>query len=120
MALGRILVPVPPKDFGAPYRESLRGNRPIPGFKNLKITDYETGRSLSDLGLLLSLEEAAELRDYLSRLIEEPVVSHAYLTELGVNGVEKEIAISIDRPADIGRAAVRLPLPRSRPLALVN
>lgn len=84
----------------------------------MKILDYETGRSLSDVGLQLTKDEAREMRDYLTRLLEEPSVSHAYLTEVSSNGIEKELAIAIDGPREAVTMARKLPLPRVRPLSV--
>jgi hypothetical protein len=81
------------------------------------ITDYESGRNLSDIGLTLTVEEAQELREYLTRLIDEPSISHAYLTEVSPNGLEKEIAIRIAGPRPQSNPK-KLPLPRTRNLSV--
>lgn len=83
----------------------------------MKITDYETGRTLRDIGLMLTNEEAVEMRDYLTRLIENPTITHAYLTEVSDRGLDKEISITIDGTRS-GLAPRKLPLPRMKPLSV--
>ena len=86
----------------------------------MKITDYESGRSLKDVGLQLNVEQATELRDYLNRLISEPQVSNAYLTVFSDRGIEKELSIRIERDeSELVSTSRRLPLPRTRPLVAV-
>lgn len=83
----------------------------------MTITDYETGRKLRDVGMSLTFEEATELRDYLNRLLADPQLSHAFLSEISCKGLEKELAIRIDGPRPAAAAtARRLPLPRQRPI----
>jgi len=83
----------------------------------MKITDYETGRELRDVGLSLTMEEALELRSYLSRLLNEPGLNHAFLSEVSHGGLDKELSVRIDA-APAARPSFRrpLPLPRRRPV----
>lgn len=84
----------------------------------MRITDYESGRQLKDVGLQLSSEEASELRDYLTRLLADASISHAYLTEMSPNGLDKELAIRIDGPRAVESGPKKLPLPRVRSLSV--
>lgn len=85
----------------------------------MKITDYENGRQLRDIGISLTSEEAKEMIGYLQRLIEDSSISHAYLTEVSARGIEREIAVTIDGPRDaVGPR--KLPLPRTRSLSVAS
>ncbi len=61
----------------------------------MKITDFESGRSLNDVCLILTREEAEELCGYLSRLTAQPEVRHVHLTELQGASVQRELAVAL-------------------------
>ena len=62
----------------------------------MRITDFESGRSLNDVCLTLTHEEAAELSQYLVRLTEgRTSVPHVHLMELTGASVCRELAVSL-------------------------
>lgn len=64
----------------------------------MRITDFEGGRSLNDVSIQLSPEEASELAAYLDRLIHNPGIRTAHLSEVAGTHLAREITIHI-RPA---------------------
>lgn len=62
----------------------------------MEIRDYESGRPLNDISIVLSADEAAELHGYLSRLLSNPELRHVHLSEISGLFVDKEIAFSLD------------------------
>lgn len=63
--------------------------------KTMRITDYENQRSLSDVGITLTKEEAEELCAYLLRLRECPSVRQVFLSEIVGNRLEREVSFAI-------------------------
>lgn len=61
----------------------------------MRITDFETGRSLNDVCLTLSREEAEELSGYLSRLTAREDLGHVHLMELQGASVRRELAVAL-------------------------
>ena len=61
----------------------------------MKITDFETGRSLNDVCLTLTREEAEELCGYLSRLTDRPDLGHVHLMEIQGSRVQRELAVAL-------------------------
>ncbi len=61
----------------------------------MRITDYEGGRTLRDVAITLTAEEAQELADYLRRLVSRPAVRHAHLSALTGAQLDQELTISI-------------------------
>ena len=61
----------------------------------MRITDFETGRSLSDVCLTLTQEEAEELSGYLARLTARDDLGHVHLMELQGATVRRELAVSL-------------------------
>ena len=62
----------------------------------MEIRDYESGRSLSDVALVLTPEEVAELQAYLARLMADPELRHVHLSEVSGLVFGKELSISLD------------------------
>ncbi len=62
----------------------------------MRITDYETNRSLNDIGVFLTLDEADELCAYLQTLQTRPGVPRIHLSEIVGNHLEREITVGID------------------------
>ena len=58
--------------------------------------DYETNRSLNDIGVFLTHDEAAELCEYLQVLQKRPGVQRVHLSEVLGNHLEREITVGID------------------------
>jgi len=65
----------------------------------MRITDFEGGRSLNDVSIQLSPEEASELAAYLDRLIHSPSLKTAHLCEVSGVHLAREITIHIQQPA---------------------
>jgi hypothetical protein len=62
----------------------------------MRITDFESGRSLNDVCLTLTLEEAEELGHYLNRLVSDRHdLRHVHLTEIHGATVERELAVAL-------------------------
>ncbi len=62
----------------------------------MRITDYEKGQTLRDICISLTIEEAQDLALFLNRLLKEPEISRAYLSEIVGAHLEKEITIAVD------------------------
>lgn len=65
----------------------------------MRITDYERGHSLRDICISLTLDEAEELSIYLKKLLRNPQINRAYLSEIKGAHLEKEITIAVDGSA---------------------
>ena len=63
----------------------------------MRITDYESTKNLTDVGLVLTREEAEELCIYLHKMLNRAEVRNAYLTELRGCGIERELSVSIEQ-----------------------
>lgn len=61
----------------------------------MRIMDYETRRTLNDVGVTLTMEEADELCTYLQRLRSNPGVQHVHLSEIVGNRLEREITVTL-------------------------
>jgi len=61
----------------------------------MRITDYERGRTLSDVAITLTADEASELAAYLNRLIKHRELGHAHLSEVRGVHLERELTIAI-------------------------
>jgi hypothetical protein len=61
----------------------------------MRITDYEKSRSLRDVLISLTNEEAEELSLYLSALIRRPQVKGVHLSEVSNGRLERDIRIEI-------------------------
>ena len=62
----------------------------------MRIMDYETNRSLSDIGVFLTLDEAQELCAYLQLMQRRPDVQRIHLSEVLGSHLEREITVGID------------------------
>ncbi|HMS56174.1 MAG TPA: hypothetical protein PKA27_12305 [Fimbriimonadaceae bacterium] len=65
----------------------------------MRITDYASSRTLNDVSLSLTPNEAAELAAYLERLVNNPTIGKAYLSEVVGNRLERELTVTIQTPA---------------------
>lgn len=63
----------------------------------MRITDYESTKNLTDVGLVLTRDEAEELCSYLHKMLSRAEVRSAYLTELRGCGIERELSVSIEQ-----------------------
>lgn len=64
----------------------------------MRIMDYETNRSLNDIGVFLTADEAADLAAYLTRLASRPNVQRIHLTEFVGHRLEREITVALAEP----------------------
>ncbi|AIE85511.1 hypothetical protein [Fimbriimonas ginsengisoli] len=64
----------------------------------MRIMDYETNRSLNDIGVFLTADEAAELGAYLMRLSSRPSVQRVHLSEFVGHRLEREITVALAEP----------------------
>jgi len=67
----------------------------------MRIMDYETNRSLNDIGVILTVDEADELCAYLQTMRQRPSVSHIHLSEIVGNRLEREITVSLDKRVSV-------------------
>ncbi len=63
----------------------------------MRITDYESRKNLTDVGLSLTRDEAEELYIYLHKMLDKSEIHRAYLTEYYGWGIERELSVSIER-----------------------
>jgi hypothetical protein len=62
----------------------------------MKIVDYETSKTLNDVGIVLSRDEAEDLIMYLRKLTQEPAVDRIYLSDFEDGRLEREISLGLD------------------------
>jgi hypothetical protein len=65
----------------------------------MRITDYSSSKTLNDVSLSLTPSEAAELAAYLERLVSNPAIGRAHLSEVVGNRLERELTVTIHQPA---------------------
>jgi hypothetical protein len=74
----------------------------------MRITDYEGGKTLRDVAITLTRDEAEELAAYLHRLMGTPSVRHAHLSAVRGAHLDQELTIAIEssdrsnHPAPVG------------------
>ena len=61
----------------------------------MRIMDYETNRSLNDVGVFITADEAEELLAYLQRLNTKPEVQRVHLSQFTSRSLEREITFSL-------------------------
>lgn len=61
----------------------------------MQITDFESGRQLRDVDIVLTREEAEDLLAYIGHLLHRPGVSCAYLSEIEKWSLKREITVSV-------------------------
>ena len=64
--------------------------------RTLRITDFETARSMRDVCIELSRSEAEELAAYLRALVAKPKIGPIFLSVLKNNRIEREITVQLD------------------------
>ena len=62
----------------------------------MRITDYESTKSLTDVGLVLTREEAEELAIYLHKMLDKAELRKAYLTQCTGCAIERELSVTIE------------------------
>lgn len=63
----------------------------------MRITDYESTKNLTDVGIVLTRDEAEELYITLHKMLDLPEVRQAFLTEYQGCGIERELSVTIER-----------------------
>ncbi len=71
----------------------------------MRITDYESTKSLTDVGLVLTKGEAEELYIYLHKMLDRAELRKAFLTELDNMGISRELTVSIEPQACVQLSA---------------
>jgi len=64
----------------------------------MQITDFESGRQLRDVDIVLTREEAEDLLAYLGQLLRKPDVNCAFVSEINKWTLKREITVSVDKP----------------------
>jgi hypothetical protein len=62
----------------------------------MQIHDYETGRTIDDVALILSPEEASELHAYLGRLLARPELRQVTVSEVRGVSVAREFSVVLE------------------------
>lgn len=63
----------------------------------MDIRDYESGRSLNDVDIVLSRDEAEELSAYLGRLLTNPGLKTVQLTRLEGMTIASELSVTLNQ-----------------------
>lgn len=63
----------------------------------MRIMDYESTKNLTDVGLVLTKDEAEELYLYLHKMLDKSQLRKAHLTELRGSGIERELTVTIEQ-----------------------
>ncbi|MCB8932069.1 MAG: hypothetical protein M9921_03070 [Fimbriimonadaceae bacterium] len=66
----------------------------------MKIWDYESGSTLSDVEITLTRDEASELASYLTRLVQTPSIGHAHLSEFDGPLLGRELTVALAPDAE--------------------
>ena len=61
----------------------------------MEIKDYESGRNLYDVDLILTREEAEELSGYLTRLLENPSLRSVQLSNIEGLRLSAEVSVTL-------------------------
>jgi hypothetical protein len=78
------------------------------GRTKMRILDYKTQKTMNDVGIFLSKEEAEELLAYLQRLVQSPAVQRVHLSEIVGSRLERELTVALDgepHPLAVARTA---------------
>jgi len=67
----------------------------------MRIMEYETNRSLTDIGVILTIDEAEELCAYLQQMKARPSVYRVHLSEIVGNQLRREITVTLDRGVNL-------------------
>ncbi len=62
----------------------------------MKIVDYATSKTLNDVGIVLSREEAEDLIMYLRKLTEPAGIDRIYLSDFEAGRLEREISLALE------------------------
>lgn len=63
----------------------------------MDIRDYESGRSLNDVDIVLTRDEAEELSAYLGRLLTNPGLKSVQLTRLEGMTIASELSVTLNQ-----------------------
>ncbi len=61
----------------------------------MQITDFESGKQLRDVDIVLTREEAEDMLAYLTHLLHRPNVAFAHLSEVEKWTLKREITLSV-------------------------
>lgn len=62
----------------------------------MKILDYESNKTLTDVAIYLTHDEACELAAFLNRLVDRPQIHKVHLSEIVSDRLERELTVAID------------------------
>lgn len=63
----------------------------------MQITDFESGKQLRDVDIVLTREEAEDMLAYLSHLLSHKTVAFAHLSEVDKWTLKREITLSVKK-----------------------
>ena len=63
----------------------------------MQITDFESGKQLRDVDIVLTREEAEDMLAYLTHLLHRPNVPFAHLSEVEKWSLKREITLSVKK-----------------------
>lgn len=64
----------------------------------MRITDFEQSKSLSDVAISLTRDEAEELHLYLCTLLRRPELAAIHLSEVRNGRLERDLRLEIQQP----------------------
>lgn len=62
----------------------------------MQITDYESGKNLRDVNIVLSRDEAEELQAYLGRMLKNDEIHRVHMSEVRGTHLERELTVSLN------------------------
>jgi len=63
----------------------------------MQITDFESGKQLTDVDIVLSRDEAEDMLAYITHLLHRPNVAFAHLSEVDKLTLKREITLSVKK-----------------------
>jgi hypothetical protein len=64
----------------------------------MRITDFEQSKSVSDVVISLTRDEAEEFHVYLSALLKRPTLAAIHLSEISNGRLERDLRLDIAQP----------------------
>lgn len=61
----------------------------------MKISDFETGHEILDVGLTLSANEAEDLALFLERLLSSETLERVYLSDIAAGTIQQELTVKV-------------------------
>lgn len=62
----------------------------------MKIRDFESGRALNDVDIILTREEVEELAIYLNRLLQNPELKSVHVSRIEGMTLAAEVSVTLD------------------------